>query len=131
MKRRSPCSKQEFRFTRSASISRFLTRTFPSWTTTRKTTGGDAYFVDSLQSIENSYSTATEEARNQYILGYISSNEIAGQGPFSGHYGRSSGTKSEGSPPQGLLPVPVTLNPTKRKIYCLTGKTFATILAAS
>jgi len=46
-----------------------------------KTTGGDVYFVNSLQNIERAYSTATEEARNQYILGYISSNEPAGPGP--------------------------------------------------
>ncbi len=46
-----------------------------------KTTGGDAYFVSSVQSIERSYAEATEEARNQYILGYISNNEIAGPGP--------------------------------------------------
>jgi VWFA-related protein len=46
-----------------------------------KATGGDAYFVNSLHSIENSYSTVTEEARNQYILGYISSNEVKGAGP--------------------------------------------------
>jgi len=46
-----------------------------------KSTGGDAYFVNSVQSIERSYSEATEEARNQYVLGYISNNEIAGPGP--------------------------------------------------
>lgn len=46
-----------------------------------KSTGGDAYFVNSLQNIENSYSTVTEEARNQYILGYVSNNEAVGLGP--------------------------------------------------
>jgi VWFA-related protein len=46
-----------------------------------KTTGGDSYFVNSIQSIERSYSEATETARNQYVLGYISNNEIAGPGP--------------------------------------------------
>jgi VWFA-related protein len=44
-------------------------------------TGGDVFFVGSLQNIEKSYSLATEEARNQYILGYISDNEIAGEDP--------------------------------------------------
>lgn len=46
-----------------------------------KTTGGDAYFVDSIQNIERSYAAATEEARNQYVLGYVSNNEVAGLGP--------------------------------------------------
>jgi VWFA-related protein len=46
-----------------------------------KTTGGDSYFVNSVQSIEKSYSEATEEARNQYVLAYISNNEIRGEGP--------------------------------------------------
>jgi VWFA-related protein len=46
-----------------------------------KTTGGDTYFVNSIQSIERSYALATEEARNQYVLGYISNNELAGPGP--------------------------------------------------
>jgi len=46
-----------------------------------KTTGGDAYFVNSIQSIERSYADATEEARNQYTLAYISNNEIQGAGP--------------------------------------------------
>ena len=46
-----------------------------------KATGGDVFFVGSVQNIEKSYSTATEEARNQYILGYVSNNEIAGPEP--------------------------------------------------
>lgn len=46
-----------------------------------KTTGGDAYFVSSVQNIEQSYATATEEARNQYIIGYISDNEVLGADP--------------------------------------------------
>ena len=46
-----------------------------------KSTGGDVYFVNSLQNIESSYSTVTEEARNQYILGYVSNNEVVGTGP--------------------------------------------------
>lgn len=46
-----------------------------------KTTGGDAFFVGSIQSIEKAYSSSTEEARNQYILGYISNNEVVGLGP--------------------------------------------------
>jgi VWFA-related protein len=46
-----------------------------------KTTGGDAYFVSSIQSIERSYAAATAEARNQYVLGYVSNNEVLGPGP--------------------------------------------------
>ena len=46
-----------------------------------KATGGDVYFVSSIRDIEKSYSTITEEARNQYILGYISNNEVVGEGP--------------------------------------------------
>jgi len=46
-----------------------------------RATGGDVYFVNSVQNIEKSYSTVTEEARNQYVLGYISNNEIVGPGP--------------------------------------------------
>ncbi len=46
-----------------------------------KTTGGDVYFVNSILNIERSYATATEEARNQYVLGFISNNELFGPGP--------------------------------------------------
>jgi VWFA-related protein len=47
-----------------------------------KTTGGDVYFANSIQSIEQSYAVATEEARNQYVIGYISNNEVRGPGPI-------------------------------------------------
>jgi VWFA-related protein len=46
-----------------------------------KATGGEAFFVNSVQKIETAYSSVTEQARNQYILGYLSNNEIAGPGP--------------------------------------------------
>jgi VWFA-related protein len=46
-----------------------------------KSTGGDVFFADSLQHIERSYAAATEQARNQYVLGYISTNEVIGAGP--------------------------------------------------
>jgi VWFA-related protein len=46
-----------------------------------KTTGGDTYFVGSTQNIERAYMRAAEQARNQYIIGYISNNEITGAGP--------------------------------------------------
>jgi VWFA-related protein len=41
-------------------------------------TGGDAYFSGSVQDIEKSYTTATQVARNQYVLGYLSNNEVKG-----------------------------------------------------
>ena len=46
-----------------------------------KTTGGDVYFVNSTKALEASYADATEEARNQYVLAYISNNEVQGEGP--------------------------------------------------
>jgi VWFA-related protein len=46
-----------------------------------KTTGGDVYFVNSIRNIEASYATATEQARNQYVIGYVSNNEVTGPGP--------------------------------------------------
>jgi VWFA-related protein len=47
-----------------------------------KTTGGDVIFADSIQSIEQAYSLATEEARNQYVIGYLSNNEPVGPDPI-------------------------------------------------
>jgi len=46
-----------------------------------KTTGGDVYFENGVHSIEQAYLTATEQARNQYIIGYLSNNEVTGPGP--------------------------------------------------
>ena len=46
-----------------------------------KVSGGDTYFVKSTQHLERAYATATEEARNQYVIGYISNNEVLGSGP--------------------------------------------------
>jgi VWFA-related protein len=46
-----------------------------------RTTGGDVFFANSIHSIERSYAAATEQARNQYVLGYISNNDILGEGP--------------------------------------------------
>jgi len=46
-----------------------------------KTTGGDVFFTNSARNMETAYSSATEEARNQYVIGYISSNEVVGPGP--------------------------------------------------
>jgi VWFA-related protein len=46
-----------------------------------KSTGGDVFFVGSTRHLERAYMMATEEARNQYVLGYISNNEVHGPGP--------------------------------------------------
>ncbi|HEY2380265.1 MAG TPA: VWA domain-containing protein [Terriglobia bacterium] len=46
-----------------------------------KVTGGDTYFVKSTQHLERSYMDATSEARNQYVIGYISNNGVHGPGP--------------------------------------------------
>ena len=46
-----------------------------------KATGGDVYFVGSIQNIEKAYMSATEEARNQYVLAYLSNNEIHSADP--------------------------------------------------
>jgi VWFA-related protein len=40
-----------------------------------KTTGGEAWFPDSQSAIELCYSLSTEAARNQYVLGYSSTNK--------------------------------------------------------
>lgn len=46
-----------------------------------KLTGGDTYFVKSLQHLEKAYMTATEQARNQYVIGYVSNKEVTSGGP--------------------------------------------------
>jgi len=46
-----------------------------------RTTGGDVFFENSLKGIEESYASITEEARNQYAIGYLSNNEVVGAGP--------------------------------------------------
>jgi VWFA-related protein len=46
-----------------------------------RATGGDTYFVNSVQHLEKAYQSATEEARNQYVIGYVSNNEVVGAGP--------------------------------------------------
>lgn len=60
----------------------FLTRKFTSLNDYAKSTGGDSYFVgSSVQSIEAGYARAAEQARNQYVLGYISANKAIGSQP--------------------------------------------------
>jgi hypothetical protein len=45
-------------------------------------TGGDAFYLDSTDSLEKAYFRATDEARNQYVLGYFSSNKPPGSLPI-------------------------------------------------
>ncbi len=59
----------------------FLTRRLSVLGSYAKDTGGDAFFVSSVDALEISYARATDEARNQYILGYISSNRVVGTAP--------------------------------------------------
>lgn len=56
----------------------FFSRRFSVLGAYAKTTGGDAFFVNSIHALEWCYSRAAEQARNQYILGYVSNNEVAG-----------------------------------------------------
>lgn len=59
----------------------FITRKFSVLADYAKNTGGDAYFANSLQNIEKFYARATEQARNQYVLGYVSNNKLPGPEP--------------------------------------------------
>lgn len=42
-------------------------------------TGGDSYFASKGDRLEHLYSTTTEEARNQYLLGYVPQNPAGGE----------------------------------------------------
>ena len=44
-------------------------------------TGGDACFLNSTAALETCYARSAEQARNQYVLGYVSSNKVNGQLP--------------------------------------------------
>jgi VWFA-related protein len=46
-----------------------------------KATGGAAYFLTTTDALERSYTRAGEEARNQYVLGYFSTNKATGALP--------------------------------------------------
>src|SRR5262249_12404663 len=46
-----------------------------------RATGGDGYLLGSIKNIQKSLMTGTEEARNQYIISYVSNNEVSGPGP--------------------------------------------------
>ncbi len=51
-----------------------------------KATGGDVYSGGSTRDMETAFSKITEQARNQYVLGYVSSNEPRGCGEFLGRF---------------------------------------------
>lgn len=59
----------------------FFTRRFSVLDSYAKTTGGDAFFLNSLNALEAAYGKAAEQARNQYILAYVSNNRVAGKEP--------------------------------------------------
>ena len=46
-----------------------------------KSTGGEAFYLDSTDALERSYTRAAEVARNQYVLGYVSTNKAVGRLP--------------------------------------------------
>lgn len=54
----------------------FLSRKLSILDDYAKATGGDSHFVNSLQAVEKSYSRAAEQARNQYVLAYVSNNTV-------------------------------------------------------
>jgi VWFA-related protein len=59
--------------------------TFGSWQTLTdyaKATGGDVYPGTSTNTLEASFGKLTEQARNQYVLGYVSSNRAGLGGVF-------------------------------------------------
>ncbi len=60
----------------------FLTKPFSVLNRYAAVTGGDTYSAGSIQNIEQSYNTAAEAARNQYVLGYISRNKVQGVLPI-------------------------------------------------
>jgi VWFA-related protein len=59
----------------------FLTRRLSVLNSYARDTGGDSFFVSSVDALETSYGKATGQARNQYVLGYVSSNNVAGRDP--------------------------------------------------
>ena len=58
--------------------SSFFSRRFSVLNAYAQQTGGDACFLNSQRAMEACYVKSTEEARNQYILGYVSNNKVSG-----------------------------------------------------
>ena len=58
-----------------------LSRRFSVLNDYAKATGGEAFYLDSARALEQSYTRAAEEARNQYVLGYFSTNKAPGPLP--------------------------------------------------
>jgi VWFA-related protein len=46
-----------------------------------RVTGGDVYGGGSTKAMERGFANITDQARNQYVLGYVSSNEVRGSAP--------------------------------------------------
>jgi VWFA-related protein len=59
----------------------FLTRRLSVLSSYARDTGGDAFFVRSVEDLESAYAKAADEARNQYVLGYTSTNKVTGTAP--------------------------------------------------
>jgi VWFA-related protein len=57
----------------------FLNRRFSVLEDYAKTTGGDTYFSNSVSTLERFYTLSASQARNQYVLGYVSSNRVPGR----------------------------------------------------
>jgi VWFA-related protein len=56
----------------------FLSRHFSVLSSYAEQTGGGACFLNGARAMEDCYAQSTEEARNQYVLAYISTNKPAG-----------------------------------------------------
>ena len=57
----------------------FLSRRLSMLNSYAEQTGGAACFLNGTHALEECYARATDEARNQYVLGYISSNKPPNQ----------------------------------------------------
>jgi VWFA-related protein len=60
----------------------FLARRFSVLDDYSRATGGAAYFLAATDALERAYTRSVEEARNQYVLGYFSTNKAPGPLPI-------------------------------------------------
>jgi hypothetical protein len=72
-----------------------------------RVTGGDVYPGTSTKSLEASFSRVTEQARNQYVLGYVSSNRAGRGGVFRTISVRTKSAKQNVIHRRGYLQLPV------------------------
>ena len=47
-----------------------------------KATGGDVYSGRTVDGMQSAFALVTEQARHQYVLSYVSSNEVSGRAPI-------------------------------------------------